>query len=132
MELTLKYPVSMRVVITQNRDKENNVINGQVGKVYTMHNSSIILELSSRKLVTVYPVTMKCDTYVVTLYPLRLAYANTMCKAQGQTLPQAVLWFDIENIPPGSAYVAVSRVKKLADIFFITRLKPTFFRPVSF
>ena len=123
----------MRVVITQNRDKENNVINGQMAKIYTMHNSSIILQLSStRKLVTVYPVTMKRHTYVVTLYPLRLAYANTMCKAQGQTLPKAALWFDIENIPPGSAYVALSRVKKLADIFFITPLKPAFFRPVTF
>ena len=97
-----------------------------------MHNSSIILKLSSGKLVTVYPVTMKRDTYVVTLYPLCLAYANTMCKAQGQTLPKAALWFDIENIPAGSAYVALSRVKKLADIFFITPLKPNFFRPVTF
>ena len=122
----------MRVVITQNRDKQNNVINGQIGKIYTMHNSSMILELSSGKLVTVYPVTMQRDNDVVTLYPLRLAYANTMCKAQGQTLAKAALWFDIENIPPGSAYVALSRVKKLEDIFFITRLKPTFFRPVTF
>ena len=76
----------MRVVITQNRDKENDIING---------------------------------------------HANTMCKAQGQTLSKAALWFDIEKIPPGSAYVTLSRVKKLADIFFITLLKPTFFRPVT-
>ena len=73
----------MRVVVIQNRDKQNNVINGQIGKIYTMHNSSMILELSSGKLVTVYPVTMQRDNDVVTLYPLRLAYANTMCKAQG-------------------------------------------------
>lgn len=107
MELTLQYPVACELVITQNRDKQNHVINGQMGKIYTMHNSSIILELSSSKLVTVYPVTMKRDNYVVTLYQLCLAYANTMCKAQGQTLPKTVLWFDIENIPPGSVYVAL-------------------------
>jgi ATP-dependent exoDNAse (exonuclease V) alpha subunit len=74
---------------------------------------------------------MKRDSHVVTLYPLRLAYANTMCKAQGQTLDKAALWFDIENIPPGTAYVALSRVKKLADIYFITPLKPNFFTPVT-
>ena len=68
----------MRVVVTQNRDKQNNGINGQVRKIYTMHNFSINLELSSGELVTVYPVTMKRDSYDVTLYPLRLAYANTM------------------------------------------------------
>lgn len=121
----------MRVVITQNRDKENNVINGQTGTIYTVHNSTIILELSAGKLVTVYPVTMKYDTHIVTIYPLRLAYANTTCKAQGQTLAKAALWFDIDNIPPGSAYVALSRVKKQDDIFFITPLKPAFFKPVT-
>ena len=100
----------MRVVITQNRYKENNIINGQIGKIYSMHNSSIILELPSRKLVAVYPVTIERDTYIVTLYPLHLAYANTMCKAQAQTLAKAALWFDIEKIAPGSAYVALSHI----------------------
>ncbi|CAB3982325.1 Hypothetical predicted protein [Paramuricea clavata] len=27
-------------------------------------------------------------------------YATTICKAQGQTLDKAVVWFDIDNIPP--------------------------------
>ena len=83
-----------------------------MAKIYTMHNSSIILELSSGKLVTVYPVTMKRDTYVVTLYPLRLAYANTMCKAQGQTLPKAALWFDISDLKQALFYDRNARKKR--------------------
>ena len=121
----------MCVVITQNRDKQIDMINGQIGKIHAMHNSTIILELSNGKLVSVYPVTIQHGTSVVTLYPLCSAYANTMCKAQGQALAKAALWFDMEKNPPGSAYVALSCVKKLIEIFFITPLKPTFFRPVT-
>ena len=91
----------MHVVITQNRDKQINVINGQIRKIHTMHNSTIILELSNGKLVSVYPVTIQHGPSVVTLYPLCSAYANTMCKAQGQTLAKAALWFDMEKIHLG-------------------------------
>lgn len=46
-----------------------------------------------------------------------------MCKAQGQTLTKALLWFDIDEIPPGTGYVAMSRVQKLVDVYFVTPLK---------
>ena len=55
----------------------------------------------------------------------------TMCKAQGQTLPKVVLWFDIDIIPPGTVNVALSRVKCQNDIYFLQKLKPQFFTPVS-
>lgn len=122
----------MRIVITQNRDKENNVINGQIATLHAMHNTTVIVKLPTGKLVPIYPVTKKYDTETVTLYPIRLAYATTICKAQGQTIRKAALWFDIDNIPPGTAYVALSRVKTLADIYFITPLKPCFFNPVTY
>ena len=64
-----------------------------------------------KKLLLFTPVTMKCCDFSLTLYPIQAAYATTMCKAQGQTLPKVVLWFDIEHIPPGTAYVALLRVK---------------------
>jgi len=45
--------------------------------------------------------------------PLRLAYALTIHKSQGLTLPQA--WIDIgkSERTPGVSYVAISRVKTL-------------------
>ena len=54
----------------------------------------------------------------------------TMCKAQGRTLPKVVLWFDRDSIPPGTAYVALSRVKSRNDISFIQKLIPHYFSPV--
>ena len=71
------------------------------------------------------------DNSSKTAYLFEAAYATTMCKAQGQTLNKAVLWFDIANISPETAYVALSRVKRQEDILFLNRLTPPFFTPVT-
>lgn len=123
---------NMRVMITQNQDKSRNVVNGQIAVIKCMQNTTIILRLLCGSLVPIYPITvsyegMSCHTF----YPIRLAYANTMCKVQGQTVKKAILWFDIDNIPPGTGYVAMSRVKSLQDVRFLKRLKPCFFTPVK-
>ena len=110
-------------MITQNRDKANNVVNGQLGIVQT-----VFLKLPTGKVVNVYPVT-SLKNGQQTVYHFSAAYA-TMCKAQGQTLQKAVLWFDIDRIPPGTAYVALSRVKTL-DIYFLSPLRTKFFTPVT-
>ena len=108
----------MRIVITKNRDRANNVVNGQLGIVHTVQNDTVFLKLPTGKVVNVYPVTCLKNGQQQTVYPFLAAYA-TMCKAQGQTLQKAVLRFDIDRIPPGTAYVALSRVKTLNDIFFL-------------
>lgn len=120
----------MRVVITQNRDKLNGVVNGQLATVHTVENATIFLKLTNGKIVALYPVTTKNQEVSNRVYPFCLAYATTIYKAQGQTLAKVVLWFDIDNIPPGTAYVALSRVRRLNDIFFLNKLEPKFFVPV--
>lgn len=122
---------NMRVMITQNRDKSKNVVNGQMAIVQTMHNSTIILQLPSQSIVAIHPVTNTQNEQTKTVFPIRLGYANTMCKAQGQTLKKVIIWFDIDKIPPGTAYVALSRVKTLNDISFLKPLKTHFFTPVT-
>ena len=121
----------MRVMITQNRDKSRGVVNGQSAVVHAVQNTTVFLKLPTEKVVPVYPVTMFKDDVKMTFYPLRVAYALTICKCQGQTLPSCIVWFDIDNIPKGTGYVALSRVKKLSDIFFLTPLKRSFFKPVD-
>ena len=118
-------------MITQNRDKKQNVVNGQMATVEMCHNTTVILKLPGNKLVATYLVTCDSDNGQKTTYPFRISYANTMCKAQGQNLPKAILWFDQDNIPPGTAYVALSRVGKLSDVLFLTPLKRCFFKPVQ-
>ena len=73
---------------------------GQIATVERCHNTTVILRLPSNKLVPTYPVTLKCQDKSKTCYSFRIGYANTMCKAQGQTLTKAILWFDIDKIPP--------------------------------
>ena len=94
--------------------------------IHTCHNATVILKLPNNKLVATHPVTFQSPDRQKTCYPFRVAYATTMCKAQGQTLEKAILWLDIDHIPPGTAYVALSRVRRLADIVFITPLKTIF------
>lgn len=120
----------MRVVITQNRDKANGVVNGQRALVELAQNKSVFLKLTTGRIVPLYPVTTKKDGTLITVYPFVPAYAMTMCKAQGQTLSKVVLWFDIETIPPGTAYVALSRVRNRNDVYFLNKLKPNYFTPV--
>ena len=55
-----------------------------------------------------------------TNFPLRLAYAMTVHKAQGLTLKQVVLNLERKDHSPGLSYVAISRVKKLSSIMFET------------
>ena len=106
----------MRIVITQNRDKANVV-------------NTVFLKLPTGKFVNVYPVTSLKDGQQQTVYPFFATY-TTMCKAQVQTLQEAVLWFDIDRISPGTAYVALSRVKTL-NIYFLIPLRTKFFTPVT-
>lgn len=92
---------------------------------------TIFLKLCINIVIPVYPITSQQGTQHVTLYPFTLAYATTMCKPQGQTLQKAILWFDIDRTPPGAAYVALSRVKKLDDLFFLIAFHPSHFTPVK-
>ena len=55
-----------------------------------------------------------------TNFPLRLAYAITVHKAQGLTLKQVVLNLERKDHSPGLSYVTISRVKRLSSIMFKT------------
>lgn len=130
---------NMRVIITQNRNKPAGVVNGQPAIVKYREGHTIILMLPSGRHVFVHPVkgfsaaNNQSDAHndVNTCYPIIPGYALTICKCQGQTLKSAVIWFDCQNLGEGSAYVALSRVKTLEDIHFLTPLKKELFKPVT-
>ena len=56
----------------------------------------------------------------------------TICKSQGQTLNNIIVWFDMACVGPGAAYVALSRVKTINSIKFLTPLQMSHFQPVTF
>jgi ATP-dependent exoDNAse (exonuclease V) alpha subunit len=74
--------------------------------------------------IPIFPVTRRFEykkrDCSRTNFPLRLAYAITVHKAQGLTLKQVVLNLERKGHSLGLSYVAISRVKKLSSIMFET------------
>ena len=58
-----------------------------------------------------------------TQYPVRLAWAMTIHKAQGQTYQSVALDLDGGAFAPGQVYVALSRCKELKDVYLVRPLQ---------
>ena len=97
-------------------------VNGELGIVEEIQEGRVRVRLRSGSRVTATPFTWRyCqrdpESATFKQYPLRLAYALTIHKAQGMSLDAAYL--DIRAArEPGQAYVAVSRVRTLAGLHF--------------
>lgn len=123
--------IGMRVMFTQNRDKVHGLVNGQVGIVRMMHNNTILCEIGNDKVVFCHPVSvLDGEERCFTVYPFMPGYSVTICKAQGQTMEHVVVWFDVDSVPRGSGYVAISRVKRMCDLQFLCPAKSCHFLPV--
>ena len=103
----------MKVIITQNRDKQLHIVNDQSATVITMQNQMVFLKLPTENVIALYPVTSTVDNIRTTWHPFVPAYASTICKVQGQNLGKIILWLDSPCVPHGSAYVALSRIRQL-------------------
>ena len=144
-ELRLKS--SARVMITSNINIEDRLINGQMGTVFGFHYSGhgslltvyVKLDDSSAGLQTmrkdnyalinnVVPVNkIENNIYITSLsfikrvqFPLTLAWACTVHKVQGLTLPNIVFSFKLNKqryFNNGQVYVALSRVRTINNLF---------------
>ena len=122
----------MKVIITQNRDKKNGVVNGQTATVLYWHRKTIILKLTNKNIVAIHQVTEKDqEGNKRVVYPIVPAYATTICKIQGQTLNKTIVWLDCDLVPEGTAYVALSRLRKLEDLHFMVQGNANQFKPVA-
>jgi ATP-dependent DNA helicase PIF1 len=97
-------------------------VNGQLGTVLDVEPSVVLVKTKTGAEIRVERFTWRYDAQDDTSasfsqFPLRLAWAMTIHKAQGLTLDSAFL--DIRAArEPGQAYVAVSRVRSLAGLNF--------------
>jgi ATP-dependent DNA helicase PIF1 len=122
---TLRLKPGALVMFTVNKNERGQMepvfVNGQIGTVQEIK-PGIVSVLSRERTITVERFTWRYgredeDSATFAQFPLRLAYAMTIHKAQGLTLDAAYL--DIRAArEPGQAYVAVSRVRTLAGLHF--------------
>lgn len=125
MRLALR--LGARVMFTAN-DREGRFVNGTTGWVDSMTTNSVTVatDEGATILVRVYEWVLNPrnrNSEKMWQIPLRVAYAMTIHKSQGTTLPGA--YIDIRAaLEPGQAYVALSRVKTLEGLWL--KASPTY------
>ncbi len=131
----LSLAVGARVIFIQN-DPSKQWVNGTQGVVTGLNSRNVTVRIDGAAEVVVSPTQWEIrelvETYEGRIYarltgwfvqlPLRLGWAITVHKSQGLTLDAAVLDFQDQYFERGQAYVALSRVRKLENIFFITEI----------
>lgn len=134
--------VGAHVMFTRN-DTEQRWVNGTLGIVKACNQNSVEVEVTqngSKMLIEVEPTRWELTKYAFaektqtfestltgtfTQLPLTLAWALTIHKAQGQTLPSCTI--DLSDggaFAAGQMYVALSRARSLESIHLTTPIKP--------
>lgn len=121
----------MRLLLTQNVNKSIGFVNGQFVTVKSVKGNTIVAQHPNGNIINIFPWTRQVQNSTITAYPCLPGYACTISKVQGQTISKIILWIDTKRTPPGTAYVAFSRVRKLNDIYFLQRPTPQQFIPAT-
>jgi len=125
MRLALR--LGARVMFTAN-DSEGRFVNGTTGWVDGMTANSVTVATDEGETILANDYEWELNPRArnsekMWQIPLRVAYAMTIHKSQGTTLPGA--YIDIRAaLEPGQAYVALSRVKSLEGLWL--KASPTY------
>ncbi len=109
------------LVMIRVNDPQYQYVNGSLGTIVMIEKDEMTLRLSKGREVTIHPESFSLldadgkAMATATNFPLLLAYATTIHKAQGATLDAMVC--DLQKLwEPGHAYVALSRLRKGAGL----------------
>lgn len=116
MQSILNVKVGARVMCINNLPGLN-VFNGNCGYVVSVENDAVCVRMHDNKVVkfgyeTWHCTRSKVSTPVISQIPLKLAWGISIAKSQGMALDKVVAYFT-NNMFPGQAYVAMTRVKPL-------------------
>jgi len=129
-EENLQLKKGAQIVLLKN-DKDGRWVNGTVGKIDKLSEEKIDVRVSGivytleretwEETVYTYDLdTQKVEMKVVssfTQYPIRLAWALTIHKSQGQTYESVMLDLTTATFAPGQLYVALSRCTSLEGLY---------------
>ena len=128
---------NMPIMLTRNLDENQGLVNGALGTLLDVRNNCLLIRLDDDRMRMVWPVTDRrslCTRLMKTGFCVVPAYACTIHKVQGATLPAACVWFETCRgifIGPGLGYVACSRVSGLDRLRFLGDVQIDAFTPVS-
>ena len=97
----------MRVSLTKNVNKPLDYVNGMGATVVGASRRGVRVLTDTGRLLVVFPWT---DEYKSVYLPMRLGYATTLLKVQGDELGHMTMWLDAPDIE-AAGYVALSRVR---------------------
>ena len=118
----------MRLRLTRNLDKDRGFVDGAMGRVSKLLRKDIfVLTTTQGVRLLVHPITMDGSKFMPACY----AYATTMRRAQGATLPLIGLLFDRRLPDRGYAYVGVSRTTTRSNTFLLGKIRRTDWLPVG-
>lgn len=126
---TLELKLNARVMVCKN-DHNEKYVNGSMGRVAAFGNDNITVLLDNGNFVTLQRTVWNKEEYVKAdngqltsrtigsyeQYPLKLAYAITIHKSQGQTWDKVLIDLGQTAFAPGQVYVALSRVKTIQGV----------------
>jgi ATP-dependent exoDNAse (exonuclease V) alpha subunit len=135
-EQILQLKVGAQVMLIKNDTKSpKRWVNGSIGVVTELSKDSIKLRIKNK----IHKITQDTwekfnyriqDNQVVhevtatfTQYPIKLAWAVTIHKSQGQTFENVILNLDTGSFAHGQTYVALSRVVSLEGLYLTRRIK---------
>jgi hypothetical protein len=130
-EFSLELKKGAQVMLIRN-DPEKRWVNGTLGKISSLNEQKVCVEISGVSY-EVEPETWQHIQYhynretnhieeqvmgAFTQYPLRLAWAITIHKSQGQTFDKVLIDLGRGAFAHGQTYVALSRCRSLAGLAF--------------